>query len=262
MSMREKLRRLRAAGVGRMFSLGWGYFWMVLAGRVLPARLAMRFASWWTRPFYGRSRLARWNRRGFLSPEAVLDHGDLRLGAHVVLDDRVLIFEDTDGGPVTLGDRVHLWRDVTIQTGYGGSVTIRERTHIQPRCQLTAYRGSILIGAGAHIAPGCAFYPYDHGTDPGQSIGKQPLETRGGIVVEDDAWLGYGVIVLDGVRIGRGAIVGAGSVVTRNVPDGAIAVGVPARVMKMRDGSRPPGSDPPAELAALGVKGSNRQNPL
>jgi acetyltransferase-like isoleucine patch superfamily enzyme len=52
--------------------------------------------------------------------------------------------------------------------------------------------------------------------------------------VEDDAWLGYGVIVLDGVRIGKGAVVGAGAVVTHDIPEGAIAVGVPARVVKMR----------------------------
>lgn len=50
----------------------------------------------------------------------------------------------------------------------------------------------------------------------------------------DGAWLGVGVIVLGGVRIGAGAVIGAGSVVTQDVPDGAIAVGVPARVVKMR----------------------------
>jgi acetyltransferase-like isoleucine patch superfamily enzyme len=46
--------------------------------------------------------------------------------------------------------------------------------------------------------------------------------------------LGYGVIVLSGVCIGEGAVIGAGSVVTKDVPAGAIAVGVPARVIRMR----------------------------
>ncbi len=62
----------------------------------------------------------------------------------------------------------------------------------------------------------------------------QPLQTKGGIFIHDEAWLGYGVIVLSGVQIGKGAVIGAGSVVTRDVPDNAIAVGVPARVVRMR----------------------------
>jgi acetyltransferase-like isoleucine patch superfamily enzyme len=53
-------------------------------------------------------------------------------------------------------------------------------------------------------------------------------------VIGDEAWLGVGVIVLDGVRIGDGAVVGAGSVVIHDVPDGAVAQGVPARVMMLR----------------------------
>ena len=64
---------------------------------------------------------------------------------------------------------------------------------------------------------------------------NQPLASKGPIVIEDDAWLGLGVIVLDGVTIGRGAVIGAGAVVTGDVPPYAIAVGVPARVV----GSRP-----------------------
>ena len=87
------------------------------------------------------------------------------------------------------------------------------------------------------IAPNCAFYPYNHGIEPGKLIQEQPLYSKGDIIVGDDAWLGFGVIVLDGVRIGKGAVVGAGSVVTEDIPDGGIAVGVPARVVKMRDGS-------------------------
>ena len=85
-----------------------------------------------------------------------------------------------------------------------------------------------------HIASGCAFYSYDHGVAPSLLIGKQPLETKGKILVEDDAWLGFGVIVLSGVHIGKGAVIGAGSVVTHDVPAGAIAVGSPARVIKSR----------------------------
>jgi len=138
---------------------------------------------------------------------------------------------------VELGERVQIHRDSIIQTGAGGSVSIGLRTSIQPRCQFSAYLGSIHIGSYVQIAPNCAFYPYDHGVAPNQLISEQPLKTKGGITVDDDAWLGVGVIVLDGVRIGKGAVIGAGSVVTNNVADNAIAVGIPARVVKMRDAS-------------------------
>jgi acetyltransferase-like isoleucine patch superfamily enzyme len=54
------------------------------------------------------------------------------------------------------------------------------------------------------------------------------------VVIEDDADLGVGAIVLPGVRIGRGAQVGAGAVVTKDVPDYAVVAGVPARVVRER----------------------------
>jgi acetyltransferase-like isoleucine patch superfamily enzyme len=77
-------------------------------------------------------------------------------------------------------------------------------------------------------------YPYNHGVAPDKPIRQQPLESKGDIIIEDEAWLGVGVTVLDGVRIGKGAVVGAGSVVTKDIPEGAIAFGVPARVIRMR----------------------------
>jgi acetyltransferase-like isoleucine patch superfamily enzyme len=94
--------------------------------------------------------------------------------------------------------------------------------------------GSLVIGKRVEIAPRCAFYPYNHGTKLEENIRSQPVHTKGGIRIGDDAWLGYGVTVLDGVSIGKGAVIGAGSVVTKNVPDNAIAHGVPARIVAMR----------------------------
>jgi galactoside O-acetyltransferase len=59
-------------------------------------------------------------------------------------------------------------------------------------------------------------------------------ETRQGIVVEDNCWVGAGSIFLDGVRVGTGSVVAAGSVVTKDVPPYAIVAGSPARVIKIR----------------------------
>jgi len=118
----------------------------------------------------------------------------------------------------------------------GGQISIGSGTGIQPRCQFTAAVQPILIGCKVQIAPHCAFYSYDHGLAPDQPIYEQPLSSKGPIRVEDDAWLGVGVTVLSGVKIGKGAVVAAGSVVTQDVPAGAIAAGIPARVLKLRGG--------------------------
>ena len=66
-------------------------------------------------------------------------------------------------------------------------------------------------------------------------MSDQALHSKGAIRISDGAWLGAGVIVLSGVTIGKGAVIGAGAVVTHDIPDRAVAVGVPARVVKMRD---------------------------
>ena len=58
---------------------------------------------------------------------------------------------------------------------------------------------------------------------PSQPIWAQGLRSKGPIVVKDDAWLGVGVHVLEGVTIGQGAVIGAGAVVTQDVPAYAIA---------------------------------------
>ena len=54
------------------------------------------------------------------------------------------------------------------------------------------------------------------------------------ILVGDNVWIGYGAQVMGGVSIGSNSIIGAGAVVTKDVPDGAVVVGVPARIIRQR----------------------------
>ncbi len=208
---------------------------MLFAGMSPAGRLATWLATLFAPPYYGRQDFAWWNRKGYISPKAEICHEGLIVGSNVFIDDRVLIYHLKDGGPVELGDRVHLYRDTIIQTGQNGSISIGAYSYIQPRCTFSAFKGSIKIGEAVQIAPNCSFYSYDHGSVAGVKIIKQPLQTKGDIIIEDDVWIGVGVIVLSGVIVGKGAVVAAGSVVTQKVPAGAIVMGVPARVMKMRD---------------------------
>ena len=208
---------------------------MRYAGLSHFGRIATRLAIWFVPPYYGRCYLARLNPKGYISPSAIVHHNSVHFGHNVFIGDRVVIYQDKDGGSVEFGERVHVYGETFIQTGSGGSLKIGDNTHIHPRCQISAYMSAVNIGSEVQIAPNCAFYPYNHGIAPGKLIQEQPLHSKADIIVDDDAWLGFGVIVLDGVRIGKGAVVGAGSVVTDDIPDGGIAVGTPAQVVKMRD---------------------------
>lgn len=225
----------------------WTRFWLRRAGLSPYGRLAAQFARWYAPPHKGMASLARMSPRGYIAPDAVVYHSDLRLGSHVLIGERVTIFQQKTGGPMELGDRVCIYRDSILETGFGGSLRIEADASIHPRCQINAYVSSIRIGRGAMLAPNCALYPYDHGVAPNKPIRMQPLDSKGNIDIGDEAWLGFGVIVLGGVRIGTGAVVGAGSIVTQDIPDGAVVMGAPAQLVNMR--SELPRAEPLEEEA-------------
>jgi acetyltransferase-like isoleucine patch superfamily enzyme len=212
----------------------WRRFWLKRSGPRGFGRFAARLASLNTHPYHQRAWFADLSPKGFVACSAVLTHPDVRLGVSVYIGDKVIISNSGNGGPIELGDRVHLYGDSFVDTGSGGSIQIGAGTHIQPGCHLHAHISEIRIGRQVEIAPCCAFYNYDHGMLPGVPIMEQPLKSKGGIFVGDGAWIGHGVTVLQGVRIGEGAVIAAGAVVVHDVPENAIAAGVPARVVGHR----------------------------
>lgn len=87
----------------------------------------------------------------------------------------------------------------------------------------------IRIGDNVRIAPNVRFHAGGHETDD-----PRYRHTGADIDVESDTWIGADAIVLPGAHIGYGCVVGAGSVVTGSIPDGSIAAGVPAKVIRAR----------------------------
>jgi acetyltransferase-like isoleucine patch superfamily enzyme len=93
-----------------------------------------------------------------------------------------------------------------------------------------AERGNVVIGDRVSIAPRVTLVTSSH---PNHSSirGFAPV-SRGPIIIEPDAWLGAGCVILPGVRIGRGAVVGANSVVSADVPPLHVVAGQPARTVR------------------------------
>lgn len=96
--------------------------------------------------------------------------------------------------------------------------------------------GGIIIGNNVMFSNYVGLISNDHETKdltiPMKDQGMKNEQIP--ITIGDDVWLGYGVIIIKNVTIGKGAIIGAGSVVTKDIPEYAIAVGNPARVVKYR----------------------------
>ncbi|MDH7486203.1 MAG: acyltransferase [Anaerolineae bacterium] len=219
----------------------WRYFLlktlMRLSDRPFVGRGCLRLAGALVGPYKDRKLLAALTSRPYISPRAQIKCARLEVGPQVFIDDEVVIYGHEHGGRVALGPGVHVYRGTIIEVGHGGSVLIGQGTHIQAHCNLKGFVSDLRIGAQVQIAPQCAFSPYEHNFDDlSRPIQAQGLRSKGPIVIEDDAWLGVGVRVLEGVTIGRGAIIGAGAVVTQDIPPYAIAVGVPARVIGTRGG--------------------------
>jgi acetyltransferase-like isoleucine patch superfamily enzyme len=208
---------------------------MTVSGAPAVGRLALLLAGVLAGPYKDRRILSKLTSRSYISPQAQIRCPRLHIGHNCFIDERVTIYSHADGGEVRLGDRVHLYRDTIIEIGAEGSVIIGDNTHVQSCCNLKGFLGNLIIGRDVQIAPHCGLSPYEHNFDDRELvIHQQGIRSAGDIVLEDDVWLGLGVAVLEGVHIGKGAVIGAGAVVTHDIPAYAIAVGVPARVIRMR----------------------------
>lgn len=95
--------------------------------------------------------------------------------------------------------------------------------------------GGVVLGDRVSISEDVRIYTHDHLIDgPSVNWRVHPMKMNR-LVVGDDVWIGSGAVVLSGVsRIGRGAIIGAATVVISDVPDFAVVVGNPGRVVRLR----------------------------
>ncbi len=121
---------------------------------------------------------------------------------------------------------------------YCSKISLGDRVTIRPSCMLFAdpraegasitIEDDVMLGSGVHI------YVHNHKfDDPTLPIIQQGYYPSDPVLLERGSWVGARVTILPGVTIGRNAVVGAGSVVTKNVPPFTVAVGNPARVIRV-----------------------------
>lgn len=122
----------------------------------------------------------------------------------------------------------------------GSRIVVGGGCHIGENCYLWAgdSTGRIVMGDCVSLAPGVFITASDYQFVSGVPFRQQPKNERD-VRIGDDVWLGAGVVVTAGVTIEDGCIVGAGAVVTKDLPAGSIAVGVPARVVGHRPNQEP-----------------------
>jgi acetyltransferase-like isoleucine patch superfamily enzyme len=118
----------------------------------------------------------------------------------------------------------------------GERITMGRDCHVGERCYLWAgdTTGQIILGDFVSLAPEVFITASDYKFETGKPFRQQPKNERD-IRIGNDVWLGAQVVVTAGVTIGDGCIVGAGAVVTKDLPAGSIAAGVPARVIGKRE---------------------------
>lgn len=114
-------------------------------------------------------------------------------------------------------------------------LVIGDGTYIGEFQNIRASGGTIIIGRNCCISQHISMIASNHGIALGQDIKKQKWDTvKTGITIDDDVWIGANSVILPGVHIHKGAVIGAGTVVTKDIPENAIVVGNPMKIIKYR----------------------------
>lgn len=233
---RTRLQRYAALVVGEP---GWWplarYELIVTAAAALPGAVGLLLRSKLFPRLLGRS-----GRNVVFGVNVTLRHPHkIAIGDNVVIDDGCCLdAKGVDNRGIVIGNNVFIGRN-TILSCKNGDIVIEDGANLGFNCHVFS---SSRVRVGRNVL--MAAYTYLVGGDHLFERTDVPVLLQGrisrGIEIDDNVWLGAHVVVADGTRIGRDAIIGAGAVVRDDIPEFAIAAGVPARVVRdRREASRP-----------------------
>ena len=244
---RSALARYQDVVVGHRSLLGLAYFELCMWLAFMPGALGLMLRQvFWPRLFRSCGRKVY-----FGSNVTLMHPGRIAIGDRAVISNGCVLDARSPSSEVaiTIGNDVMLSQGVMLSCKNAG-IAVGDRVGIGPYTVVQATNDDpVLIDDDAVIAAHCYIagggqYRMDQ---PGVPIARHPMRRTGETRIGAGVWLGAHVNVLGGVSVGRDSVVGAGAVVTRSLPEMAICIGTPARVVRRRD---EPGSEAPDAAAA------------
>ena len=155
-----------------------------------------------------------------------------KLGQGTVIEPGVLIFHPEN---IEIGDDVYVGHATILKGYYRSRMVIGDGTWIGQQCFFHS-AGGLRIGRNVGIGPGVKIITSYHGEEGADVAIIHSRIEFDPVVIEDDADIGIGAIILPGVVVGRGVQVGAGAVVADSAAPYTVIAGVPARVLRSRTG--------------------------
>ncbi len=135
-------------------------------------------------------------------------------------------------GRLIVGDQCWIETGAVLEA-WGGQITLGSRTFIGPYAVIYGH-GGVCVSEDTLISMHCRILSSNHAVPAMDRRIRWEPDVLKPTCIGRDVWLGAGVTVLGGVTIGDGCVVGAGAVVTKDLPPGAIAFGIPAVVQDYR----------------------------
>ena len=191
--------------------------WRLLTMLAQPATGLLRLCGWvlkpWERIYYTLRLMAQVR----------------NMDASVQCDGKVLV---SGTGAISIGSRCRIGANTELQTNDEGRIILGSDIRINRGCTIVSY-AQVAIGDFTIIGEYVTIRDANHGMKTHEPMRYQPHVSEP-IAIGSDVWIGRGACILPGVKIGSGSVIGANSVVTRDIPESAIAAGMPAQVIRQR----------------------------
>jgi acetyltransferase-like isoleucine patch superfamily enzyme len=200
---------------------------------ILNNKLIQLIRGFWLKMFLGNSKGIL-----FIGRRCKIRHKNhISFGKTAFIGDNVEIFALSKNG-IKFGNNVSIHRNSIIDcTGgirsLGEGLIVGNNVGFSPNCFIQV-RGTVKIGDNVIFGPGVKIFSETHNFYSLEVPILQQGETRIGVVIEDNVWVGADVIILDGVKIGKESIIAAGTVVNKTIEPYSIIAGVPGKLIKKR----------------------------